>query len=583
MTYAHYFEAGGPWRQPLYPQNISQNAYLSGGNVGFGTMYGVTQSPASQSVQWGGFGGNTMMQMLGNTIGPIASQLLGSSFPEFFTAPSHDPAMLGLHKANQLMLQDIQQHAVGLDASMMRAQIAQAIAASQNRIGGPSPADYATAESLATKASGIANHPMFQGILRMSGMDNVIDNIAGASGYQMGESLFYGTRHLGLGSSQIGDIMTHIQNSMYNNGVYNAAFGHGLNRREVADVASSLYRHGVLRPDVDTEQGSASWARQMSGGTGLAANLRDIMGQDKSIPELFEMLNQMTGGGIEQMGTNDLRTMTDRIKAIASNANISLQVMQRLVSQGSQFATQLGMPGAAGAKIAVDSVARTHGITSVMMDEGQWGAETSNQISSSVQMLSFQGAMSAEGIHAAGILRLAKMTDNPVLNEIASSIRSGTISGDLKSVMGSTHSLAEALRSRGLNMSTTDIKSVLSDAMLNSEYSDEVADMVWESQGQEFKELFAGIASSMLGGDLSTARAVADAAGAAGPGHQKILDAMTSALMDSGYSEEQARSHALGIHSRVNQDSYFKGIGGVLGFNRRWGDEAQACVVKQRE
>lgn len=457
--------AGGGWFDNLGEQSPSR--------IPAGFLQGGGQNPLVMN-NFFGSGNMATPQMLG-TGGSSPSQLqnvmmmLGQMFPNQLggilpTGGNFSPMGYAQYSQQQADLANVMGAANSIDQQQYAAML---MRLNSHLMGtGNMDAVRSASQTQASAILSVMNNPMVQQMTssmpEIQGLINMINPMQSTSA-MMAQQLYTSTRHLGTSTGDV-NAMTQLLAERYqiqtgpDRGLINQTFAHGLNQSEIGEAAGAAFKSFVLDPNQIKGAGTQAqnkFTDTVEKYTAVGSSLRDIFGPQGSITQLFQNLNQMTQGGISQMDPGSLVSMVDRMKVVSMNAGVSLQGMQAVMAQGAMYGSQLGMVGAAGARIGLDAVSLSHGALAGRDQAAVWGQATPNQVANEITSAMFGISGSSEGIAAMGLLRLedkirstgSTFTGGAAksfakLQGLTQAIRAGTLSKDDISELENVHGLA---------------------------------------------------------------------------------------------------------------------------------------------
>lgn len=155
---------------------------------------------------------------------------------------------------------------------------------------------------------------------------------------------------------------------------------------------------GGINTDQLIEQ-TKSLAKVIEAGMGIYNTL------DKE--EVIKNIMEMTRGTVALGDTSGLNNMIFRVNALAKNANISMKIMQKIVSEGAQIFDEIGISGASGAQLTADlfgfNKSMTQGETSVV-DPDTFRRAGGAQAMRELDLANFTGTLQSDLVQQASSL-----------------------------------------------------------------------------------------------------------------------------------------------------------------------------------
>jgi hypothetical protein len=393
-------------------------------------------------------------------------------------------------------------------------------------------------------------------------------------------TMYLGTRHLGNVSTENVFAMTEAMARRYQYapgtalaGVTDRSFSYGLNQREMAETMNQGFQNHVLNAQVASGSALADPMRQalLAGGApshitaglagmqtesqqqfakqaqqyaALTSSLKDLFGADAPIPELYKNLQSMTMGGMNDISVSDLRTLVDKVKMLTTKSNLSVEAMTAVVAQGAMFAKQIGLPGVAGANMAIAAIQTGDVVMNNREQAAVWGQADDATMRAFIARAQGDVTASSGGSAMTGIIRMREMIkrnggDTKKLDDLAGKIQSGNLKDEDLAKLGDVQGLAGSLAGVG-GLSSGDWMAALTNDRANAEYIPQAS---------------AGIAAATRDRNRSLARnALAGMEGrlsARGLNSEEVLAALSSA----DNSVEDRRKKLAGLLQRANPNA----------------------------
>jgi hypothetical protein len=134
---------------------------------------------------------------------------------------------------------------------------------------------------------------------------------------------------------------------------------------QIRDLAQELgvTMEDLSGPQVEQLRGitrTANIGEQLKTYAEIMGTMRDIMGApDAPIPAIINNLQQLTGNALQQMPPDRLQNLLFQVKETARATNVAMDSMMLILQEGSNMAQQMGLPGLAGAQMAMEAVGAT--------------------------------------------------------------------------------------------------------------------------------------------------------------------------------------------------------------------------------
>ena len=396
-----YALAGGSgFSAPGPPQSMPLGMSPAGLNM-FNTS-GVSNAAWLGGGQAGG--GNIIQQLL-----PLLGPMLGINLNLAPTGGSFSPIGRGIMESQQRELRSATQ--MVSESSQLRQ--GRELSAFLGKITNANVRPQDVSKITGTLDT-IQNNPAFSLIEQIvPGITATIKDVTGGSSAAALSGLFNSSRvqafggQDGFNARSLARVMNLVNDRFSDEkGVRDLSFTQGLNVEDIAGGLGAYMQNFSV--DESTLRDDTKITKFIEDANKVTASLRDLFGPNGSVAELYQNLEQLTQGGMNQMSPDRMRAFVDRLKMTTIATGMSPEMMQALVAQGSTFATQLGLPGVVGAEAIMESSLITSGVLRTRQQGNAWGQLSSSQLANASSQLSL-GTIS--GVEANALGALARFTE----------------------------------------------------------------------------------------------------------------------------------------------------------------------------
>lgn len=188
-------------------------------------------------------------------------------------------------------------------------------------------------------------------------------------------------RTRGFSMSDVGNLMVQMSRRgvLYRGGQGAAISADGTELGDAVAGVEEAVRQGASFESADMARRIRAEVTDMIETMG---ELREIFGRGKTMDQLFDHLQAMTGGALGQLSQSQIRSMVDNVRTTATLVGVSAEQMSLLVSDGAMEAARRGINPIVGANATLFGVQRAQGMLDArqLTSGGYFGARTLEDI-----------------------------------------------------------------------------------------------------------------------------------------------------------------------------------------------------------